>query len=114
LLHLAFLIIASLCLVAGWWQVDRARAGNMVSYGYAVEWPVFAGVAGYFWWQLIHDHPKDAAGGTPQPHTRPDPSGGQRRRRDEESPELQAYNDSLTALAAEGRSKTWRNPKGLP
>jgi len=114
LLHLGFLAVASLCLVAGWWQVDRARAGNMISYGYAVEWPVFAGVAGFFWWQLIHDHPKNPAGGAPQAHAAPDPSGGPRRRRDEESPQLQAYNDSLSALAAEGRPKTWRNPKGLP
>jgi len=117
LLHLAFVTVASLCLLAGWWQVDRARSGNLASYGYAVEWPVFAVVAGYFWWQLIHDHPGETAGTTPPAHPTPGGSGapdGVRRLRDEESPQLRAYNDSLSALAAEGRSKTWRNPKGLP
>lgn len=31
-----------------------------------------------------------------------------------ESPELVAYNEYLKALAAGGRKKTWRNPRGLP
>jgi len=117
LLHLAFVTVASLCLLAGWWQVNRARSGNLASYGYAVEWPVFAVVAGYFWWQLIHDRPKDEAADVPRSLQAPGTTGepeGRRRRRDEESPAMRSYNDALSALAAEGRPKTWRNPKGLP
>ncbi len=109
LLHLAVVTVVSSCLLAGWWQVNRARSGNMLSYGYAIEWPVFAVVAGIFWWQLIHGRPDDAPA-PPAPDTPPEP----RRRREEENPQLRAYNDDLSALAAKGRPKTWRNPKGLP
>lgn len=61
LLHLAFVVIASGCLIAGWWQVHRAMAGNTLSYLYSVEWPAFAVVAGIGWWQLVHDTPEDIA-----------------------------------------------------
>jgi DNA-binding transcriptional regulator of glucitol operon len=117
LLHLALVAAASLCLLAGWWQVNRAMSGNLLSYGYAIEWPVFAVIAGFFWWQLIHEHPKDAALQRSQPRSAPLGAGTSHkpeRRREEESPQLQAYNDDLSALAARGRPKTWRNPKGLP
>lgn len=59
LLHLTFLVIASGCLIAAWWQVHRAMAGNTLSYLYSVEWPAFAVVAGIGWWQLVHDTPED-------------------------------------------------------
>ncbi len=59
LLHLAFAVIASGCLLAGWWQVHRAMEGNTLSYLYSVEWPAFAVVAGIGWWQLVHDTPED-------------------------------------------------------
>lgn len=26
----------------GWWQLSRAQAGNAISWGYALEWPLFA------------------------------------------------------------------------
>lgn len=55
LLHLILLIVAPGCLFAGWWQVHRALSGNLLSYGYSVEWPAFAIIAGIAWWQLIHD-----------------------------------------------------------
>ncbi len=61
LLHLAFLVIASGCLIAAWWQVHRAMAGNTLSYLYSVEWPAFAVVAGIGWWQMFHDTPEDIA-----------------------------------------------------
>ncbi len=59
LLHVAFLLIASGCLFAGWWQVNRAMQGNTLSYLYSVEWPAFAVVAGIGWWQMFHDTPED-------------------------------------------------------
>jgi DNA-binding transcriptional regulator of glucitol operon len=117
LLHVAVVAVAVPCLLAGWWQVDRARSGNLLSYGYAIEWPVFAGVAVLFWWQLIHDHRDDTDPETSPPGpgaSEPGASRGPQRRREEESPQLQAYNDDLSMLAASGRPKTWRNPKGLP
>jgi hypothetical protein len=61
MLHAAFLVIASGCLIAGWWQVHRAMQGNTLSYLYSVEWPAFAVVAGIGWWQMFHDTPEDIA-----------------------------------------------------
>ena len=61
MLHVAFLLIASGCLMAAWWQVHRAMAGNGLSYLYSAEWPAFAVVAGIGWWQMFHDTPEDIA-----------------------------------------------------
>ncbi len=116
LLHLALVIVVSGCLIAGWWQVSRARSGNLLSYGYAVEWPVFAGFAVAFWWQLMRDRTTDGHPRTRPPRPAPPPPGASDqpvRRREEESPALRAYNDNLVALSARARPKTWRNPKGL-
>lgn len=117
LLHLALIAVVSLCLAAGWWQVGRARSGNLLSYGYAVEWPVFAVIAGVMWWQMVHEAPEH------HHRLRPDEAldWDQRhvaqqlpRSPDAESPELRAYNDELAALAVTGRPKTWRSPRGSP
>src|SRR5438270_13029066 len=61
LLHLAFLVIASGCFWAAWWQVHRAMDGNTLSYLYSIEWPAVAVVAGIGWWQMVHDTPEDFA-----------------------------------------------------
>ena len=61
LLHLAFIVIATGCLYAAWWQIHRAMAGNTLSYLYSVEWPAFVVVAGIGWWQMFHDTPEDIA-----------------------------------------------------
>lgn len=60
-LHALFVVIASGCLIAFWWQVHRAMQGNTLSYLYSVEWPAIAVVVGIGWWQLFHDTPDDIA-----------------------------------------------------
>jgi len=50
--------VAPGCAVAGWWQATRALAGNGLSWVYSVEWPVFALIAIYGWWYLIHEDPE--------------------------------------------------------
>ena len=60
-LHVLFLMVASGCLVAMWWQVHRAMQGNVLSYLYSVEWPAIAVVTGIGWWQMFHDTPEDIA-----------------------------------------------------
>lgn len=37
----------------GWWQVMRAQSGNLRSYGYAAEWPLFAGFLIFFWMRIL-------------------------------------------------------------
>lgn len=57
-LHLELLIVAPGCAVAGWWQATRALAGNGLSWFYSIEWPVFAVLAIWGWWYLIHEDPE--------------------------------------------------------
>jgi hypothetical protein len=99
------------CGVAAWWQVGRALQGNQFSYLYAVEWPVF-GAAGIFcWWAMLHSRSTEH---TDEGHRR---VLGERARveerlalrtRDQEDPDLAAYNDYLARLAVDGKRKGWR------
>jgi integral membrane protein len=56
-LHLEVLVVAPGCIVAGWWQATRALAGNGLSWIYSIEWPLFALLAIWGWWHLIHEDP---------------------------------------------------------
>jgi DNA-binding transcriptional regulator of glucitol operon len=115
LIHLALVVSVPLFLALAWWQVHRAESGNTLSYGYAVEWPLFAVAAVYLWWYLIHMDPNEAGGTGSTADDGPEGAAETwSRRRDEESPELTAYNDDLEFLAEAGKRKTWRNPRGLP
>lgn len=56
-LHLEVLILAPGCAIAGWWQATQALAGNSLSWVYSVEWPIFALIALWGWWFLVHEDP---------------------------------------------------------
>jgi hypothetical protein len=60
-LHVCVVVVVSICLVLGWWQLDRALSGNTLSWVYTVEWPFFAGYAVYMWWKLLHETPGEPA-----------------------------------------------------
>ena len=47
--HAIAVVLVAACLALGWWQIGRARGGNALSYGYAVEWPVFALFVVFVW-----------------------------------------------------------------
>jgi hypothetical protein len=53
-LHLGCLLFVPFCVAATWWQITRAEDGNGLSYLYTFEWPVFALLGIYFWWQFLH------------------------------------------------------------
>ncbi|HWC37182.1 MAG TPA: hypothetical protein VG476_01580 [Acidimicrobiales bacterium] len=131
LLHVAMIVLVATMAGLTWWQASRALSGNTLSYVYAFEWPLLAGVVVYMWWDMLHDRPRRA--GEPQ-----EVSGGARpasngaasngagasangaatneprpavpRYRDDEDEELAAYNRYLAELNASGRRKTWRHP----
>lgn len=122
-LHLAVLVLVPGCVVAAWWQINRAAGGNQLSYLYSVMWPVFGILSVYFWWMLIHtdfdtvglkgmrrqqeesdsggDVAADVAATTTAGAVAPPTASS------EEDPELAAYNARLAELAAQG-PKTWR------
>jgi len=54
-MHLTLLILLPVFAWLTWWQLGRALDGNVLSWAYTFEWPLFAGYAIYVWWQLIHD-----------------------------------------------------------
>jgi hypothetical protein len=56
--HLAIIVWFPGCLVAAWWQITVALAGDSLGWLYSVEWPVFAIFGAVFWWNLIHDDPE--------------------------------------------------------
>lgn len=113
-MHLALAICFPGCLVAMWWQVHVALAGNSLGWVYSVEWPFFAGFGVYVWWNLIHD--TDAPGtraigrrlGTRELELPAAPSAEVSQRIAEEDPEMAAYNAYLASLAEHG-AKTWRS-----
>ena len=49
LVHLGTIVLVIGFLLLGWWQINRARAGNSLSFGYAIEWPAFAAFVIYVW-----------------------------------------------------------------
>ena len=114
-LHVGLLIFVPGCALAAWWQVTRAFDGNGLSYLYSVEWPIFAVVAVYFWWMLIHTdyetvglkgmrRQEAALEAASRNESGPVPPPAQF---EVDDPELAAYNRRLAELASRG-PKTWR------
>jgi hypothetical protein len=101
-------------LLLGWWQFDRARAGNLLSFGYAVEWPVFAAFAIWVWFKEVRAFLR-ASAPQPTPDALPPPARPVIRatvRRsteaydDSDDADLEAYNHYLAWLSA--------NPQASP
>jgi hypothetical protein len=125
-MHLGLLVFVPGCALAAWWQITRAFDGNGLSYLYSVEWPIFAIVAVYFWWQLIHtdyetvglkglrrqaaaaDQDRNGSGDDPARDLEAPP----RPAVEVDDPELAAYNARLAQLASQG-PKTWRKPESV-
>jgi hypothetical protein len=123
-LHLAVLVFVPGCVLAAWWQINRAEGGNQLSYLYSVMWPVFGILGLYFWWMLIHTdydtvglkgmrRQQEAAFSDAQSTVAVTTSAAEvpTAQRDAdlavEDPALAAYNARLAELAAKG-PKTWR------
>jgi hypothetical protein len=102
-----------------WWLVDRARGGNTLSFGYAFEWPLFAGFVVFVWVKEIRRelHRDDAPRPPPAVEVPPtlsaqpgyvpfrttavrDLAGRAGRGADDGDPDLVAYNRYLEWLAA--------------
>jgi hypothetical protein len=104
-LHLTLILVVPAFLALFWWQVERVRQGNTLSWAYVFEWPFFAGYAVYLWWKLLHDGPVGRASAAPP--EAPEAPAADRAREDADDEQLAAYNRYLADLHASGRPKRW-------
>jgi hypothetical protein len=118
------LLLVAAFLVLGWWQIDRARGGNALSFGYAVEWPAFAIFVIFVWYREIRNERRGApvepvriaapvlvragrdAPGLDAIEAAPAPSAPE-----EVDPELDKYNRLLAWLAANPGSRPSDYPR---
>jgi DNA-binding transcriptional regulator of glucitol operon len=107
--HAAVVILVGSFLALGWWQVTRAVAGNLLSYAYAVEWPVFAGFVIFVWVKEMRRALAEAPTEVPvgdRADAASDVTAVPAQARvgaaydDSDDPELAAYNHYLAWLAA--------------
>ncbi|MCN0154112.1 hypothetical protein [Salinispora arenicola] len=63
--HVAMVVLVVGFLGLGWWQLSRAAGGNPISWGYAVEWPVFAGFVVFVWWREVRHQLRDTEAADP-------------------------------------------------
>lgn len=55
--HLFFTSAIVVCLLAGWFELGRARHGREIAWVYTFEWPAFAVIFAYMWWHLVTERP---------------------------------------------------------
>ncbi|MEV7990186.1 hypothetical protein [Micromonospora sp. NPDC085948] len=53
--HLVIGVVAAVCLRLGWWQWQHALQGSGRSYGYALQWPLFAAFGVFFWTRVVRE-----------------------------------------------------------
>jgi hypothetical protein len=101
----------------GWWQVGRATDGNLLSFGYAVEWPAFAAFVLYVWVKEMRQAIRAAAPGGEDVAAAPAGDPPMRRQRtltaaydDSDDAELLAYNHYLAWRNANPRASASEYP----
>lgn len=98
-LHFVAIVLIAAFVLAGYWQLTRAQGGNLQSWAYVIEWPMFAIFVVAMWVRMVRDDLRgdsaddggDAAASAPA--TAPPPPID-----DEEDEELAAYNRRLARL----------------
>lgn len=101
LVHLAAVTAVVVFLLLGRWQIGRAASGNLLSFGYAIEWPAFAAFVVFVWIREMRRAVK-TDGAPAQPEQAP-------LRRQQQRPEA-AYDETDDAeLAAYNRYLAWLN-----
>jgi DNA-binding transcriptional regulator of glucitol operon len=96
-LHLIAIALIGVFLLAGWWQLTRAQGGNLQSWAYVIEWPMFAVFVVAMWVRMVRD---ELRGETEQEAGSAVPPGSAPRVEidDEDDEELAAYNRRLARL----------------
>lgn len=98
--------VATMLGLAGW-QLSRATSGNMLSWGYTIQWPVFAGFVVYLWWREVQRarrgeraEPTRLVVGKVRPLLTGRSGPAEAAYDDSDDPELAAYNRYLDWLSA--------------
>jgi DNA-binding transcriptional regulator of glucitol operon len=98
-LHLIAILLIGVFVLAGWWQLARAQGGNLQSWAYVIEWPMFAIFVVAMWVRMVRDELRGETNADPGTMT---PSGAapspQIADIDEDDEELVAYNRRLARL----------------
>ena len=95
-LHLIAIALIGVFLLAGWWQLTRAQGGNLQSWAYVIEWPMFAVFVVAMWVRMVRD---ELHGVTRETRTVvPSRAAPQVEIDDEDDEELAAYNRRLARL----------------
>lgn len=99
-LHLIAVLLIGAFLLAGWWQLARAQGGNLQSWAYVIEWPLFAVFVVAMWVRMVRD---ELNGDERPPGQEPAPAAERvlPDYDDEEDEELAAYNRRLARLSDE-------------
>jgi hypothetical protein len=101
-LHLIAVLLIGAFLLAGWWQLVRAQGGNLQSWAYVIEWPLFAVFVVAMWIRMVRDElngdERPSGQGVAPPAERGVPTYD-----DEDDEELAAYNRRLARLSDEAR-----------
>ena len=119
--HAIAVVLVAGCLALGWWQIGRARGGNALSYGYAIEWPVFALFVIFVWSREVRAERRGGYADPAPPPSVPDdlrielptrPAPAPAPPADDDDPQSSAYNEYLAWLAAhpEARPGDWPGP----
>jgi DNA-binding transcriptional regulator of glucitol operon len=127
--HVVAIVLVLGFLGLGWWQYSRASDGNTLSWGYTFEWPVFAAFVVFLWIREIQHERRardtaDAGAMSDKPVEQRLPGAPVTVGRPvrvptrpvapaEDDPELVAYNDYLSWLAAHpgARPGDYRGPR---
>jgi hypothetical protein len=114
--HLVAIVLVLGFLALGWWQFGRATGGNVLSWGYTFEWPVFAAFVVFLWIREIQ-HELRSRQAPPEQPQQPEPPARRppgapvtvgrpvrvptrAAQPEPDDPELAAYNAYLSWLAA--------------
>lgn len=107
-IHLLAVVLFCSFLWFGWWQFERASAGNARSWGYTFEWPLFAIFVVVMWIKMIRDELKGVGEESdeeaePAEPVVPKTEAQLIKEAEEEDPRLAAYNRYLARLNSTSR-----------
>ncbi len=96
-LHLIAIVLIGVFLLAGWWQLTRAQGGNLQSWAYVIEWPMFGVFVVAMWVRMVRDELRGETGEDTGSRI-PDRAAPTAVIDDEGDEELAAYNRRLARL----------------